>query len=97
MSMPVIKGASYLLVHTPDMIIQYGTTCSSEHESNPESAFLKKIPAHIRSFDAVVKYAPNQAYIGNILPDTLNDLPKPWYENLMENAADQGKLGIDYG
>lgn len=93
MALPVVKAASYILVHTPDMIMHYGTTCALEHESNPDSELIKKIPEHLRSFEEVVKYAPNQAYIGNILPDDLNSLPRPWYSNLMPNATAEGKMG----
>lgn len=93
MTLPVVKAASYILVHTPDMIMHYGTTCALEHEANPNSEFLKKVPEHFRSFEEVVKYAPNQAYIGNILPDEMNSIPKPWYKNPMENAKAEGKLG----
>ncbi len=93
MTLPVVKGTSYVLVHTPDMILHYGTTCAQEHEANPQSELLKKVPQHIRSFEETVKYAPNQAYIGNILPDELANLPKPWYSNPMENAAAEGKMG----
>lgn len=93
MAMPVVKAASYLLVHTPDMIMHYGTTCSSEHDVNPNSEFLKKVPAHIRSYEDVVKYAPNQVYIGNVLPDELNNIAKPWHKNLLENAKADGHMG----
>ena len=30
MSFPVFRGAGYVLVHTPDMIIKNGTTCTVE-------------------------------------------------------------------
>lgn len=93
MTLPVVKAASYILVHTPDMIMHYGTTCASEHEVSPNSEFLAKAPQHFRSFEEAVKYAPNQVYIGNLNPDELNDLPKPWYENLISDAAAEGKLG----
>ncbi|OGO76503.1 MAG: glycine reductase [Clostridiales bacterium GWB2_37_7] len=93
MSLPVVKAASYILVHTPDMILHYGTTCSTEHDANPNSELLKKAPEHFRSFEEVVKYAPNQAYIGNILPDEMLNLPKPWYGNLMQDATAEGKMG----
>jgi len=93
MTRPVVKGAAYVLVHTPDMVMHYGTTCSSEHEANPNSEFLKKVPSHLRSFEEAVKYAPNQAYIGNILPDELNNIPRPWYKNLIADAKADGKMG----
>lgn len=93
MTTPVVKGAAYVLVHTPDMVMHYGTTCSLEHEANPNSEFLKKVPQHLRTFEEAVKYAPNQAYIGNILPDELHNIERPWYKNLMENATAEGKMG----
>ncbi|MCQ1528368.1 glycine/sarcosine/betaine reductase complex component C subunit beta [Lutispora saccharofermentans] len=93
MTTPVVKGAAYVLVHTPDMVMHYGTTCSSEHDANPNSEFLKKVPSHLRSYEEAVKYAPNQAYIGNILPDDLNNIPRPWYKNLVEDGKEEGKMG----
>jgi glycine/sarcosine/betaine reductase complex component C subunit beta len=93
MTLPVVKAASYILVHTPDMIMHYGTTCALEHEANPNSEFLVKAPQHFRSFEEAVKYAPNQAYIGNMLPDELNNLSKPWYSNLINDATAEGKMG----
>ncbi|MFZ5354714.1 MAG: glycine/sarcosine/betaine reductase complex component C subunit beta [Bacillota bacterium] len=93
MTLPVVKGAAYILVHTPDMIAHYGTTCALEREANPQSEFLKKVPEHIRTFKEVVNYAPNQAYIGNILPDALNSIPRPWYANPIEDASAEGKMG----
>ncbi len=93
MTTPVVKGAAYVLVHTPDMVMHYGTTCSVERETNPDSEFLKKVPNHLRTFEEAVKYAPNQAYIGNIFPDDLHNIEKPWYKNLMEDAKADGKMG----
>jgi betaine reductase len=93
MTLPVVRAASYILVHTPDMIMHYGTTCAAEHEANPNSEFLKKAPEHFRSYEEVLQYAPNQAYIGNILPDEMTSLPKPWYENPMQGAGAEGKMG----
>ena len=37
MNFPVIKGAGYALVHTPDMIIHTGTPQTTERITNPES------------------------------------------------------------
>ena len=60
MSYSVIKSSGYVLVHTPDMILHNGTTQTMEKLSNPESDYLKKLPKHIRSFEEVVNYGPNQ-------------------------------------
>ena len=40
----VIKGASYVLVHTPDMVLYNGTTQTTERVVNPDSEYLKAVP-----------------------------------------------------
>ena len=45
----VIKGASYVLVHTPDMVLHNGTTQTTERIVNPESEYLKDLPEHLRT------------------------------------------------
>ena len=90
---PVIKGASYVLVNSPDMIIHNGTTQTLERETNPESEYLKKLPEYIRSFEDCVAYPVNQAYIGNVTPLELADLAKPWFEKKVENASRFGRHG----
>lgn len=52
----VIKGAGYILVHTPDMVLHNGTTQTTERIVNPESEYLKELPSHIRSFDQALSY-----------------------------------------
>ena len=62
----VLKAAGYILAHTPDMVIHNGTTQTTERVVNPDSKYLKVLKDHIRTYDEVIKYPPNQAYIGNI-------------------------------
>jgi hypothetical protein len=94
MEFPVIKGSSYILVHTPDILREAGSTQTTTRAKNPDDEYLKKIDSHLRTFDEVAGYAPNQSYIGNILPDDLNEIDTPWYEksNLVE-AKRSGELG----
>lgn len=66
MTFPVVKGAGYILVHTPDMVIHNGTTQTSERVINPNSDYLKELPKHLRSFEEVISYPPNQTYIGSM-------------------------------
>ena len=63
----VIKGAGYILAFTPDMVMQNGTTQTTEKIVNPDSEYLKKVPEHLRSYEEVLAYMPNQTYIGNDL------------------------------
>lgn len=93
----VLKGAGYILVHTPDMVIHNGTTQTTERIVNPESEYLKKLPEHIRSFEDVCAYYPNQVYIGNKTPDDLAALeadPKRGWVDIKCDVADKyGKFG----
>ena len=52
----VIKGASYILVHTPDMVLYNGTTQTTERIVNPESEYLKEVPEKLRSYEEAVSY-----------------------------------------
>ncbi|GAA3640586.1 glycine/sarcosine/betaine reductase complex component C subunit beta [Asaccharospora irregularis] len=92
MTYPVLKGASYILAHTPDMIVQNGSTCAVERQTNPDSEFLKEIKNHIRSYEDVVNYMPNQVYIGNNRPEELRDLAMPWCKQETKGTRD-GKFG----
>lgn len=89
----VIKGASYILAHTPDMVLWNGTTQTTERIVNPESEYLKELPSHIRSFDQALSYWPNQVYIGNKAPDELSQIPQPWYDKTCDVNARYGKFG----
>ncbi|MCT4586179.1 MAG: glycine reductase, partial [Peptostreptococcaceae bacterium] len=93
MSYGVIKGAGYVLVHTPDMIMHNGTTQTTEKIVNPQSEYLKELHKHIRPFEDVVSYYPNQAYIGNITPEELRGIDMPWHDKKMPNSTRDGKFG----
>ena len=89
----VILGTSYIMVFAPDMVIHNGTTQTTERTVNPNSEYLKEIKNHLRTFDQVVGYLPNQTYIGNITPDELSTYEMPWHDKLKEGATKNGKFG----
>lgn len=89
----VIKGASYVLVHTPDMVLYNGTTQTTERIVNPDSEYLKEVPNCLRSYEDAVSYWPNQTYIGNVHPDELAGVEFPWYDKKKEGADRYGKYG----
>ncbi len=93
MNNSVLKATGYVLVHTPDMVLHHGTTQTTEKRVNPDSEYLKKIPANLRSFEDVVAYAPNQTYIGNMTPQELGKIEAPWYDKKVEGAKREGKFG----
>ena len=93
MNYPVFKGAGYILVHTPDMIVRNGSTAAVERVTNPDSEFLKEVNNHIRTYEEVVNYLPNQVYIGNKTPEELKAYPMPWYDIKDEQGQRHGKFG----
>ncbi|MCD5413479.1 MAG: ketoacyl-ACP synthase III family protein [Clostridiales bacterium] len=89
----VIKGTSYILAHTPDMILHNGTTQTMERLASPQSEYLKQIPNYLRSFDEVLSYPPNQVYVGNNKPEELHKYEKPWFDKKIEAASRYGWFG----
>ena len=89
----VIKGASYILAAAPDMVLHNGTTQTTEMIVNPESEYLKELPNHLRSFDDVLAYIPNQVYIGNMTNKELAAVEFPYYDKKAEKAERYGKYG----
>jgi hypothetical protein len=85
-----IDGLFYSLAHVPDLV-RYGSKPLRELRANP--ALGDELKQKLRDFSAAVAYAPHQAYIGNIDPERLSDLPKPWYDKLIEGATFQGRFG----
>lgn len=89
----VIRGAGYVLAHTPDMVLYNGTTQTTERIVNPDSDYLKELPSHIRSFEDTLRYWPNQVYIGNKTPQELAEIPQPWYDKDCGCQDRYGKFG----
>lgn len=89
----VIKGAGYVMVHVPDMVLLNGTTQTTERVVNPDSEYLKEIESHLRSYDDAVSYWPNQIYIGNGHPDDLRGIEFPYFNSKKEDAKRYGNYG----
>jgi hypothetical protein len=85
-----IEGVFYTLTHVPDLV-RYGSKPSREIRTNP--ALESQLKNQLRSFGAAIAYAPHQVYIGNITPAELSNLPKPWYDKLIEGATNNGRFG----
>ncbi|HAR94730.1 MAG TPA: glycine reductase [Deltaproteobacteria bacterium] len=91
MSDPVIKACSHVLIHVPSLV-RYGSKPSREIDDGM-SPVLSAIETHLRSFEEAVTYPPNQVVIGNLHPDHLNDIEKPWYRSPVEGASRYGAYG----
>jgi hypothetical protein len=80
-----IHGCSLVLAHAPDLV---------RHGSKPtrEDAADAIKPA-LRTFEDALGYPPHQVFIGNLAPDALWGIERPWWKNAAEpNAA--GPYGV---
>lgn len=85
-----IEGVFYSLAHVPDLV-RYGSKPARELKARPE--FENELGRRLRSFSAATAYAPHQVFIGRLSPDDLRQRKQPWYENLIDGAAAQGRFG----
>ncbi len=74
---PVIRNFSYCLAHVPDLV-RYGS--KPRREIAADGAVGSKMAAFLRSFAEAVRYPPNQTFIGNITPQELAAIPRPWFQ-----------------
>ena len=90
----VVKECAYALAHVPNFV-RYGSKPIRDLGSvcHPDAEQERRIESHLRTFDEVVSYPPNQVFIGNLHPDQLQDLPQPWYTNPCANASRHGPFG----
>ena len=83
MGYPVVKGVSYVLAHTPDLV-RYGSKPVREIPKEPD--LLEKIQSHLRSYEEAVAYPAHQAFIGAIRPESLWNIERPWFQHPLEGA-----------
>jgi glycine/sarcosine/betaine reductase complex component C subunit beta len=90
----VVKACSYVLVHVPDFV-RYGSKPIRDIalQGGPGGELEKAIAAKLRSYADAVAYPPNQVFIGNLHPDRLDAIPKPWFGNLVKPASRFGPFG----
>lgn len=69
-----VLGASLTLQHAPDLV-RYGSKPQRERSRWPE------IESRLRTFEEAVAYPPDQVFIGNLVPEALRELPRPWWNS----------------
>jgi len=90
MAEPAILHTAYALAHAPDFV-RHGSKPTRDLASDP--GLLPQVAAALRPWDEVVAYPPNQVFIGNLTPDDLAAVPRPWTENPVAGASPQGPFG----
>lgn len=70
-----VLASTLVLEHVPDLV-RYGSKPSREPER------LDEINRAVRSYEQAVGYPPNQAFIGNLPPEELWEVPRPWWKDV---------------
>ncbi len=90
MGYPVVKGVSYVLAHTPDLV-RYGS--KPVREIPKETGLLEKINSHLRSYEEAVAYPAHQAFLGALRPEDLWEIDRPWSQHPLAGAQRFGPFG----
>jgi len=88
---PAITAVANVLAHAPGLV-RYGSKPLRDLAANP-GAWQGALTGRLRSYDAAVAYPPNQAFIGNRDPETLRELPRPWFTAPDLGASSDGAFG----
>ncbi len=87
---PVIRNCSHCLIHVPDLV-RYGSKPRREIAKDP--ATQRHLSDSLRSYADAVNYPPNQTVIGNLTPDALSGIPRPWFDAGEKAVPSTGPFG----
>ena len=90
MSRAALLNASCTLFHVPDLV-RYGSKPVRELRRDPDR--LDQLQAHLRPFDAALAYPPHQVFVGNLTPDELAAIPRPWHAQPLPAPRAEGPFG----
>src|SRR5436190_14750240 len=90
MAFPTITAVANVLAHAPGLV-QYGSKPLRDIAQDP--AVLDAITPRLRTYADAVGYGPNQAFIGNVDPESLASVSRPWWQALDAGASSSGPFG----
>ena len=90
MPFPVITAVANVLAHAPGLV-PYGSKPLRDLVRDP--ALLDTLRARLRPYSEAVGYPPNQAYVGNLEPESLRMRPLPWFASPDRTASNVGSFG----
>ena len=73
----VLRSARFALAHTPGLV-RHGSKPSRELVKDP--SLLPAIQARLRSFQDAASYPPHRVLLGDLYPDELWDIDRPWHQ-----------------
>jgi hypothetical protein len=86
-----IHGCSLVLAHAPDLV-RHGSKPTRELAADRDG-LLDSLRGALRSYDEALGYPPHQALIGNLAPEALWEVERPWWRHPVEGKA-QGPFGV---
>ena len=86
-----IHSCSLVLAHAPDLV-RHGSKPARELAADTDG-LLASLTRSLRTYDDALGYAPHQALIGNLRPEELWDVPRPWWSSPVE-ARREGPFGV---
>ena len=73
----VLRGARFSLAHTPGLV-EHGSKPSRELSKDP--SLLPALRARLRTFEEAASYPPHRVMLGDLHPDQLWDIDRPWHQ-----------------
>jgi hypothetical protein len=83
-----VHGCSLVLAHSPDLV-RHGSKPTRENAA-------EQIAPKLRTFDEALGYAPHQVFLGNLAPDALWEIERPWWRHPADPKT-EGPFGVFVG
>ncbi len=89
---PVVRAARFAIAHVPGLV---RSGSKPRRELAKSIAGLRsKMHSSLRTYEAVVAYPPHQVMLGNLAPEALRSIPRPWHEHLLRQTRPEGSAGV---
>lgn len=88
---PVVRSATFCMAHVPGMVLS-GSKPRREIAAD-RNGLRQQIVSHLRPFADAAAYPPHQVMIGNLPPEALSQIERPWHLHPMPNMPAEGPGG----
>jgi glycine/sarcosine/betaine reductase complex component C subunit beta len=86
-----IHSCSLVLAHAPDLV-RHGSKPARELAAGSDG-LLASLSGALRTYEDALAYPPNQALLGNVRPDALWEIERPWWRQPVDPRS-EGPFGV---
>jgi hypothetical protein len=86
-----IHACSLVLAHAPDLV-RHGSKPARELAADRDG-LLGSLTGALRTYDDALGYPPHQVLVGNLAPERLWEIDRPWWRNPVDRKA-EGPFGV---